>query len=76
MITNKNGHIIQVFTPTEGTTLVTPYTPEEDETVVLAAECTITLDGVAVVYPVSSVIGLAKGVEYTLSASTSVHRMK
>jgi len=75
MLQDLNGYKIQVFTPTSGATLVSPYTPTEDEVVALASDCTITLDSKDVTYAEGTFVGLTKGVIYTLSASTDVHKM-
>ena len=70
-----NGKYIQVFTPKEGATLTSPYTPTDDEVVMLATNVTITIDTIAVDYAAGDVIGLQGGTTYTLSASTNVHKM-
>ena len=70
-----NGKYIQVFTPSSGAQLTSPYTPSVDEVVALATDVTITLNSVAVTYSAGDVIGLQGGVTYTLSASTNVHKM-
>ena len=70
-----NGKYIQVFTPKEGATLTPPYTPTDDEVVILGDAVTITLDTIAIGYSAGDVIGLQGGVSYTLSASTPVHKM-
>lgn len=72
---SDNGKHIQVFTPKEGATLTSPYTPSKDEAICVATAVTITLDSVAVTYAAGSVIGLQGGTTYTLSASTNVHKM-
>ena len=72
---DKFGYKIQMFVPAKGATLDSPYTPTEDEIIVLGDDVTITLDSVGVPYTVGTVIGLRKGVKYTLSASISVHKM-
>lgn len=70
-----DGSRIQVFTPREGVSLVSPYTSSDDEVVMVAADVTITIDDVAAEYVAGSVIGLSKGVTYTLSATTAAHKM-
>ena len=70
-----NGDYIQVFTPRVGATLTSPYTPTDDEVVMLGAAVTITLDSKAIAYSAGDVIGLRGGETYTLSASTDVHKM-
>ncbi len=75
LIISGNGKYIQVFTPRTGITLGTTYLASEDIVVAIATPVTITLDTVEVAYDAGSVIGLAKGVTYTLSASTAAHKM-
>jgi len=70
-----NGYKVQVFTPSKGATLPTTYTPTQNEVVMLGDDVTITLDGVSVDYISGSVIGLKKGITYTLSAETTVHKI-
>ena len=72
---DKFGYKIQMFVPTKGATLASPYTPAEDEIILLGGNITVTVDGVGVPYTVGTVIGLRKGVKYTLSASVGVHKM-
>jgi len=72
---DKNGYKLQIFTPTVGTTLVSPYTPTKDEVVMVGADVTITIDGVAILYTAGSVVGLRGGASYTLSVSVAVHKM-
>ena len=75
MLVDQNNKSVQVFTPRVGATLVSPYIPIESEIVALGANCTITLDGKAVPYLAGAFVGLSKGITYTLSASTDVHKM-
>jgi len=70
-----NGYKVQVFTPSSGVTIPTTYIPTKNETVILANDVTITLDGIAVDYIAGSVIGLKSNVTYTLSLATAVHKM-
>jgi len=72
---DKHGERIQVFSPRLGVSLTSPYTSSDDEVVMLASDVTITIDGVDADYVEGSVIGLAKGVTYTLSATTAAHKM-
>ena len=72
---DKFGYKIQIFAPTKGATLDSPYTPTEDEIIILGDDVTVTLGSVDVPYAAGAVIGLRKGVKYTLSASISVHKM-
>jgi len=71
----SNGKYIPVFTPGSGATIISPYTPSNDEVVCLATAVDITLDSKVVTYAAGSIIGLQGGVTYTLSASTDVHKM-
>ena len=75
MLRDNQGYKIQVFAPSEGVTLTTTYTPDEDAVVCIATDVTITLDSIAVEYLAGSVIGLSEDVTYTFSAETSAHRM-
>lgn len=72
---DDHGQRIQVFTPREGISLTSPYLASEDIVVCIATPVTITLDTVEVAYDAGSVIGLSKGVTYTLSATTAAHKM-
>lgn len=75
LIISGNGKYIQVFTPRAGISLTSPYLASEDIVVCITTPVTITLDGVEVAYDAGSVIGLSKGVTYTLSATTAAHKM-
>jgi len=75
LIISGNGKYVQVFAPRTGVALGTSYTPTEDEVVCLGVDVTITLDSKAISYTSGTVIGLAKGVTYTLSAETDAHKM-
>lgn len=75
LIISGNGKYVQVFAPREGISLTSPYLASEDIIVCIATPVTITLDTVEVAYDAGSIIGLAKGVTYTLSATTAAHKM-
>ncbi len=75
LIIGEHGERIQVFAPRLGVSLTSPYTPTIDEIVMVAADVTITIDSVAADYEAGSVIGLAKGITYSLSATTAAHKM-
>ena len=64
-----------IFSPRKGKTLVSPYTPTQNEIVALGADTTITVDTIAIVYVAGTYLGLEEGVTYTLSADTPVHYM-
>jgi len=72
---DNHGERIQVFAPRLGVSLTSPYTPTIDEVVMVAADVTITIDSVGAAYEAGSVIGLAKGITYSLSATTAAHKM-
>lgn len=69
------GRTIQVFSIREGGTLSGAYVPTANEVVCLGVAAEITVDTIAVTYPVNSVIGLKEGITYTFTASTIVHKM-
>lgn len=75
LIRKGDGAAAQLFAPREGDTLVSPYTPAENEIVKPATDVTVTLDGKSVLYLAGEPCGFRKGVTYILSASTDVHRM-
>lgn len=73
--TDGRSRDMQVFTPREGITLTSPYTPTENTVCVLGDDVTITIDTKAVDYSAGNVICFAEGVTYTLSTSIDVHTM-
>lgn len=74
---DKNGFVIQVFTPNKGTTLelATPLNPTEDMVVKIATDVTISVGGTAVPYLAGDILGMSKGVVYSFSADTLAHVM-
>ena len=76
---DSRGVSLQVFVPTIGKELTTGllevYTPEETEVVKLVNNVSITIDGVEIPYLAGDVIGLHKGIGYTMSVATSAHVM-
>ena len=75
LLKDSRDFTIQVFTPTQGATLTSPYSPVANEIVMLSDEAEITIDGVTVLYPAGSVIGLNTRVEYTFATDLIVHKM-
>ena len=75
MIKDLDFNNMQLFAPNGSATYSGTVIPSINAVVMPKTDVGITIDGIEIVYKADIVIGLQKGVSYTLSASTDFHVM-